>query len=821
MSDHGDVAACARYGADTPVLKYGLRRATPLSEITVGDEVVGPDGSPRTVTAVRKGRGRLVKMRLKNRGGTDTSSLRPLHVGEMTPLSVLRPRAIQGVSQALQGVSLEGARASLAAALGTQIDPPVTTEGEENPTVEYDGSASFQVVMGKLLQYYFSVPRSSSAVTTLVNKIFGTSGLQPRAGAFYVEKRVKGKMVEKKFVYGNEKYCASEGVDPQYFTSKEEALQAAVVEARKSRKVGVSIFTLEQRLEELVARGYNLQAEIQVDSSLPGIRLRKRGNGLPSLRVVVQPSSDRSRGKKKGFTKAFSFRGPPTLDLPPDAAPMPYDLPVTADEQVFTTGHTLMVRDHLAMTEDEAPKWRLHRSQSVDYPEQPVPVDPMFLGLWLGDGSRYDTRVFNSREDPIMKFLARNAARLEMYLSWQHGIAFATIMRPGGALPPASDSMDIPLPPKRETYVSIYKRRVASGWTRTQSKDDAGRWIWLLPDGSEWCGTRTDELEDGLLDYGPAPAMNEEEMLAQEQAFYERVVTVVDVDADSIDAAPAARGEIDGEHSEDEGSEVESRKDKNYEAADETTSVPGEDGLADSLRRLHLDETAFGDLHPQEAETLTDAIITAEGEVEAASQEETEGFRERRPSRNRLLRIMQNLGIITPPDRKGPQNDTKRIPAVYLFNSRDVRLRLAAGLLDSDGTYNPITNSYSLVQADAWHGKLFADIHLLFRSLGFVTNVQSYVFEDRKYSCLYIGGENLHDIPCLLARKRAPVNARIKKGMRGFRFEGTPDVQESDWIELEITGDSKFVRDDLLVLCAGSGPVSPFLVLRSSPSKAQ
>jgi len=55
---------------------------------------------------------------------------------------------------------------------------------------------------------------------------------------------------------------------------------------------------------------------------------------------------------------------------------------------------------------------------AVEFPEQPLPIEPYFLGLWLGDGNRRDVRI--STQDPeVVAYLAEYAQRLGLQLSRQ------------------------------------------------------------------------------------------------------------------------------------------------------------------------------------------------------------------------------------------------------------------------------------------------------------------------------------------------------------------------------------------------------------------
>lgn len=55
---------------------------------------------------------------------------------------------------------------------------------------------------------------------------------------------------------------------------------------------------------------------------------------------------------------------------------------------------------------------------------------------------------------------------------------------------------------------------------------------------------------------------------------------------------------------------------------------------------------------------------------------------------------------------------------------RTARRSLAAGLIHLDGSSSPITNSFHITHSMmARHDRLLTDFHLLFRALGFATNI--------------------------------------------------------------------------------------------------
>lgn len=66
-------------------------------------------------------------------------------------------------------------------------------------------------------------------------------------------------------------------------------------------------------------------------------------------------------------------------------------------------------------------KWRHHakgyRAQ-VDWPSWPVPIEPYFVGLWLGDGTQGDTSITTADEE-VVEYLNQYAERLGLKLSKQ------------------------------------------------------------------------------------------------------------------------------------------------------------------------------------------------------------------------------------------------------------------------------------------------------------------------------------------------------------------------------------------------------------------
>lgn len=114
--------------------------------------------------------------------------------------------------------------------------------------------------------------------------------------------------------------------------------------------------------------------------------------------------------------------------------------------------------------------------------------------------------------------------------------------------------------------------------------------------------------------------------------------------------------------------------------------------------------------------------------------------------------------------------NNKHIPDDYKINSRNVRLQMLAGLLDTDGWFDKKNRNYEITQKSK---QLSDDIVYLCRSLGFCATQN----ECEKY-CMYKGekqygtyyrvliyGEGLEEIPTKCPRKQAEYKLRQKNAL--------------------------------------------------------
>ncbi|KAL3474204.1 NUC071 domain-containing protein [Aspergillus californicus] len=100
-------------------------------------------------------------------------------------------------------------------------------------------------------------------------------------------------------------------------------------------------------------------------------------------------------------------------------------LEVSAGERYETVEMT--AAEFAALDLEERKRYRVFRCPGFELPEQPVPVNPYFLGLWLGDGNRSHPTIYSNHEEAVREFLINHAAELDMHLVHHGGLGYATV----------------------------------------------------------------------------------------------------------------------------------------------------------------------------------------------------------------------------------------------------------------------------------------------------------------------------------------------------------------------------------------------------------
>jgi len=95
----------------------------------------------------------------------------------------------------------------------------------------------------------------------------------------------------------------------------------------------------------------------------------------------------------------------------------------------------------------------------------------------------------------------------------------------------------------------------------------------------------------------------------------------------------------------------------------------------------------------------------------------------------------------------------KHIPYEYIYNSKENRLQLLAGLIDTDGTLKKRGKQYAYEFSQSYIRKnLIESIKLLCRSLGYVINIYDNSVNQMLTIC--ISGNNINEIPVRVERKK-------------------------------------------------------------------
>ena len=142
--------------------------------------------------------------------------------------------------------------------------------------------------------------------------------------------------------------------------------------------------------------------------------------------------------------------------------------------------------------------------------------------------------------------------------------------------------------------------------------------------------------------------------------------------------------------------------------------------------------------------------------------------------------------------------DNKHIPLIYKCNSRENRLRLLAGLLDSDGHLS--NGGFEFTQKNE---TLMDDVIFLARSLGFACYKQikpTTTKGVKKHGTafrIHINGAGIEQIPTLIPRKQATYRKQIKDSLvTGIKVEY---VNEDDYYGFVIDGNRRFLLGDFTV----------------------
>ena len=325
----------------------------------------------------------------------------------------------------------------------------------------------------------------------------------------------------------------------------------------------------------------------------------------------------------------------------------------------------------------ERAKHRLFRCPGFELPEQTVPVNPYFLGLWLGDSKRNSNTVYGNHEAAVREFLACYAPELDLQLN-------------------EDDDDDVAL-------------ELIGALSEDEVKDD-----------------------DKDLDSSSADE------------------SVQFIDEGYFDQPSRAERQL--------------------------------------VSRLQAGRREYGDLRHEEEEQLADRIVN--------NSRNSSGV-------NTLLTALHDLRLLTN-EAMGPAADKRRIPEVFMKNTRAIRLAVLAGLIDTDGWYDYTQNMFGFSQSERSNSGLFWDVVILARSLGFSARIKRHMMwnptrtQQLPHLLVQIVG-NLAEIPCLLARKQ-PVERFVPKTHSFVIKDIVLEAEPTEWAGFRVDKDQLYLRHDYLVL---------------------
>ena len=142
----------------------------------------------------------------------------------------------------------------------------------------------------------------------------------------------------------------------------------------------------------------------------------------------------------------------------------------------------------------------------------------------------------------------------------------------------------------------------------------------------------------------------------------------------------------------------------------------------------------------------------------------------------------------------------KHIPDIFKINSREKRLKLLAGLLDTDGYLH--NNYFEIIQKS---NQLTQDIVYLCQSLGFQCKLikckkgcwYKGEYREGEYNRIGIYGKGLEEIPTLCPRKKAHARIQIKDAL--VTAITVTSQGEGDYYGFELDGNGRYLLGNFIV----------------------
>ncbi|KAF2002138.1 pre-mRNA processing splicing factor 8 [Amniculicola lignicola CBS 123094] len=465
--------ACLANG--TKLLKYDGSEIK-VEDVKEGDLLLGPDGESRRAFNITSGDECLYRIKIGTR--KEDLVVTPNHI------LVLHREKLSG--NAYEGLTTQEHLQRFTNQLDHLPDPSSDPADENRPNNLVKPRADFTSALKSALTWVLKAERGKKGADTVRNTLNGTTGITSRQESYIVNIPVgKGSRAEfATFAWGNPQRTNLRGHanhPPVFFDDKESAFQAAVAKSREIHDDNeVTLANLRQRFEDTSANGKG--GELRLDAGLPNMFLLWNKNGS-DLKIRVYCS----RNYKK-YGRSYSFPvlpddSAPDVEEDEDPTDLDMDKPDVAAAERFDTVQ-MTAEEFASLDSNEQARYKVFRCPGFDLPEREVPVNPYFLGLWLGDGTRNSTIISNNHEEEVREFLACHAAELDLHLVWHRGLSYATVGKTHLAnrpLPPATKTVP-DRPQRRQARQTLIRQRIEAGWTFQADRAHGQARLWVPPD---------------------------------------------------------------------------------------------------------------------------------------------------------------------------------------------------------------------------------------------------------------------------------------------------------------------------------------------------
>lgn len=158
-----------------------------------------------------------------------------------------------------------------------------------------------------------------------------------------------------------------------------------------------------------------------------------------------------------------------------------------------------------------------------------------------------------------------------------------------------------------------------------------------------------------------------------------------------------------------------------------------------------------------------------------------------------VLGLLRDIGVY----------GNKHIPQCYISNSKEVRLQVLAGIIDTDGHLKKDKKCYEITLANK---TLIYDVKRLADTLGFCTNIRekktSCINKETGYSFkgiawrLTIYGEGIEEIPCKIPRKQCILNGARSNKQFGLSSLKVRSIGIGEYAGIAVDKDNLFCLAD-------------------------